>query len=258
MLNNLIEVLRHLEIVLKLASSEDATLLKADMLMKVCLNKLSNKDNPLAVSMKECLLDRYLSRRHKDVVSLLRYLTNPETEDKTGSSNLLPMASRQVIKSFAKQAIFRLFPNEIKNIEIEDDSMTTVTSDHKMQDEAMDNDLLSQYMKELEKLELPTEPNFWKPVLTGFQNSDYLATLITPQHIKHNSKSLDVVQSLYFGSKLLSSGTYKYIFIYIKLYLYVPDEGSLLPKYRYCTTSNDFELHIYIYIHITQSSWNDS
>ena len=49
----------------------------------------------------------------------------------------------------------RLFPNEIKNIEIEDDSMTTVTSDHKMQDEAMDNDLLSQYMKELEKLELP-------------------------------------------------------------------------------------------------------
>ena len=32
---------------------------------------------------------------------------------------------------------------------------------------------------------------------------------ITPQHIKYNSKSLDVVQSLYFGSKLPSSGTYK-------------------------------------------------
>ena len=28
---------------------------------------------------------------------------------------------------------------------------------------------------------------------------------ITPQHIKYNSKSLDVVQSLYFGSKLPSS-----------------------------------------------------
>ena len=90
----------------------------------------------------------------------MRYLTNPEPEDKTGSSNLIPMASRQVIKSFAEQAILRLVQNEIKNIEIEDDSMTTVTSDHKMQDEAMDNDLLSQYMKELEKLELPTEPNF--------------------------------------------------------------------------------------------------
>ena len=49
------------------------------------------------------------------------------------------MASRQVIKSFAEQAILRLFPNEIKNIEIEDDSMTTVASDHKMHDEAMDN-----------------------------------------------------------------------------------------------------------------------
>ena len=74
---------------------------------------------------------------------------------------------------------------------------------------------------------------------------------ITPRHIKHNSMSLDVVQSLYFGSKLPSSGMYKYKkFGYlVSLYLYVPDEGSLLPKYRDCTTSKDFELYIiYIYI----------
>ena len=44
----------------------------------------------------------------------------------------------------------------------------------------------------------------------------------------YNSKSLDVVQSLCF----------------VSLYLYVPDEGSLLPKYRDCTTSNDFELYL--------------
>ena len=31
---------------------------------------------------------------------------------------------------------------------------------------------------------------------------------ITPQHIKYDSMSLYVVQSLYFGSKLPSSGTY--------------------------------------------------
>ena len=36
---------------------------------------------------------------------------------------------------------------------------------------------------------------------------------ITPQHIKYNLKSLDVVQPLYFGSKLPSSGTYN-IYIY--------------------------------------------
>ena len=38
---------------------------------------------------------------------------------------------------------------------------------------------------------------------------------------------------------------------FVSLYLYVPDEGSLLPKYRDCTTSNDFEsyiLHTYTYI----------
>ena len=31
---------------------------------------------------------------------------------------------------------------------------------------------------------------------------------------------------------------------FVSLYLYVPDEGSLLTKYRYCTTSNDFELYL--------------
>ena len=37
---------------------------------------------------------------------------------------------------------------------------------------------------------------------------------------------------------------YIYIYIFVSLYLYVPDEGSLLPKYRDCTTSNDFELYL--------------
>ena len=35
-----------------------------------------------------------------------------------------------------------------------------------------------------------------------------------------------------------------YIYIFASLYLYVPDEGSLLPKYRDCTTYNDFELYL--------------
>ena len=34
---------------------------------------------------------------------------------------------------------------------------------------------------------------------------------------------------------------------FVSFYLYVPDEGSLVPKYRDCTTSNDIELYIYIY-----------
>ena len=53
-----------------------------------------------------------------------------------------------------------------------------------------------------------------------------------------------------------------HICIYISLYLYVPNEGSLLPKYRDCSTPNDFELYLmccgvtlllltmYIYIYI--------
>ena len=43
---------------------------------------------------------------------------------------------------------------------------------------------------------------------------------------------------------------YSYHTFFLSLYLYVPDEGSILSKYRDCTTSNDFELCIYIYIYI--------
>ena len=51
--------------------------------------------------------------------------------------------------------------------------------------------------------------------------------IITPQHIKYNSMSLDVVQSLYFG--------------------------SLLPKCRDCAASLSYLTHLtlsYIYIHV--------
>ena len=44
---------------------------------------------------------------------------------------------------------------------------------------------------------------------------------------------------------------YFFFFFFFSHYLYVPDEGSLLPKYRDCTTSNDFESYIYIYIYAT-------
>ena len=68
-----------------------------------------------------------------------------------------------------------------------------------------------------------------------------------------------------------------YIYTFVSLYLYVPDDGSLLPKCRDCTTCNDFELFIviisyifnvlwcdasvnllYIYIYIAQSSQDDT
>ena len=55
----------------------------------------------------------------------------------------------------------------------------------------------------------------------------------------------------YIGLKCHFNYFVLYIYIYIYIYdfffvffLYVPDEGSLLPKYRDCTTSNDFESYL--------------
>ena len=41
---------------------------------------------------------------------------------------------------------------------------------------------------------------------------------------------------------------YKLSDTFESLYLYDPDEVGLMPKYRDCTTYNDFELYIYIHI----------
>ena len=47
---------------------------------------------------------------------------------------------------------------------------------------------------------------------------------------------------IYIGLECHSN--YFVLYIYIYIYLYVPDEGSLMPKYRDCTTSIDFELYL--------------
>ena len=44
-----------------------------------------------------------------------------------------------------------------------------------------------------------------------------------------------------FVDDLFITSTTHHANIYIYIYVYVPDEGSLLPYYRDCTTSNDFE-----------------
>ena len=56
-----------------------------------------------------------------------------------------------------------------------------------------------------------------------------------------NTNPLDVLQSIYFSSKLPSSECTN------KAYYYVPDNGSLLPKYRDCTKPTGFALYLLLW-----------
>ena len=71
--------------------------------------------------------------------------------------------------------------------------------------------------------------------------SEIISCVIQSQNIS--------LSDIFYVSVVMSNAMITYIYIYIlyiyvSLYLYVPDEGSLLPKYRDCTTSNDFELYL--------------
>ena len=85
-------------------------------------------------------------------------------------------------------------------------------------------------------------------------NADYV---FQPVLIKVYQKEITLSRlSVYIYILYIYIYIYVYIYIrlkfvsFVSLYLYVPDEGSLLPKYRDCTTSNDFESYICIYIYI--------
>lgn len=187
LLDNLAESLRPLEFVLKILCSEDATLLKADMLMKLCLKKLDNKKNSIAANLKECLIKRYSSRRQKEVISLLRYLTNPE-DFKNESSDLFPLLSRQAVKKIAENTFLRLFPSECQTIEVDDNAESEVQGAASIAKTIEEEELMHEYLSEMNKLEmLPMKDS--RDFIVNNEFKYFEATLKKSEHLEllHNA-----------------------------------------------------------------------
>ena len=101
---NIVNVLKPLEIVIKELSTRDSSLLKAESSFIFIMNQIKGKDR-LSVTLRKSLKERFLDRRQKDVVSLLRYLHNPTTE-----VSEFPTSTKQMLKKFAELTYNRLFP----------------------------------------------------------------------------------------------------------------------------------------------------
>ena len=76
-ISNLVEALSPLEVVLKGICSEDATLVKAESSIAFVRKKLVNQKSILASKLHQAIIDRYFSKRNKEVVLLLMFLNNP-------------------------------------------------------------------------------------------------------------------------------------------------------------------------------------
>ena len=140
---NIVNVLKPLEIVIKELSTRDSSLLKAESSFIFIMNQIKGKDR-LSVTLRKSLKERFLDRRQKDVVSLLRYLHNPTTE-----VSEFPTSTKQMLKKFAELTYNRLFPEgclgdeEIE--EVEEEIGTNVTS-------LNEGDLLKQFYSEFDKI----------------------------------------------------------------------------------------------------------
>ena len=110
-LDQIVDVLRPLEIVTRKICQRDATLITADTIFSIALNKLKDLQTPISIQLYENLLKR-LSERRTILSDTLFYLHFAKMERPENS--LIEMASRSDITRNIRRLVARL-KNEVGN-----------------------------------------------------------------------------------------------------------------------------------------------
>jgi hypothetical protein len=136
-LEDVLKVLKPTELAVKELSKEDSTVLTSEGVFKFLFKNLADQSSDLSQEMLEALRKRYDERRNKDLVSLMRYLQNPEI--KQGDDEFKYSSKSSIINyviSIIKQNFFSEnevdFPLESSNEEAmeETNDLSVVTASH--------------------------------------------------------------------------------------------------------------------------------
>ena len=154
-ISHLVEALSPLEVVLKDICSEDATLIKAESSIAFVMKKLVNQKSILASKLHQANIDRYFSKRNKEVVSLLMFLNNPAESSVGNDFQSFQYLSRTTLKKVAEKIFNRLFPElpETDSDESEDQgTVVDLASNSLERDENHEMSLVQEYEREMNKL----------------------------------------------------------------------------------------------------------
>lgn len=107
-LENILNILKPLELGVKELSNEQATLLSSEGVFKFMFKKLNDIDSDLSNEMLTSLKTEFLKRRNKEVVSLMKFLQNSSISQGDNFDDIT-YASKPAIYAYAKETMSRLY-----------------------------------------------------------------------------------------------------------------------------------------------------
>ena len=117
-LTDIFDALEPVKLAAEALCRKNATLLTAEGIFKFLINKLNQKKSSLCIRMKDAVLKRFTERRQSNLVSLYKYLSNPDCLHEIEEHEIFNMPSKIVLQKTANSLLSRLFPT--KDIEILD------------------------------------------------------------------------------------------------------------------------------------------
>lgn len=124
-LEDLVQMLRPFEIVIKGLSTEDATILKGEQSMKFVMSELKSQSSILALKLEESLHKRYTSKRLETAIGLIKYLEDPDILHPNDTADFFHLPTPKNVKKLAVATFKRLYPLKVETQEEErfDDSI---------------------------------------------------------------------------------------------------------------------------------------
>lgn len=116
---HIVNTLQPLHMGLESFCGKDATLLSAEGIYVFMLRALKKVNTSLAEQLRLAVLDCIAERRQNDVVSLLKYLNNPESLKETVQFSFQKMPSRANLERVAFRMGRQLFPDTFKESDVE-------------------------------------------------------------------------------------------------------------------------------------------
>jgi hypothetical protein len=110
-LEDILKILKLTELAVKELSKDEATLLTSEGVFLFLFKKLRGQNTDLSNELLDALKKRFVERRNKDLVSLLRYLQNP-TLPRAEKNDEISYSSKTAIISTAKKILQRNFSSD--------------------------------------------------------------------------------------------------------------------------------------------------
>ncbi|XP_065652685.1 uncharacterized protein LOC136079950 [Hydra vulgaris] len=101
-LSDIVAALEPVKLAAEALCRQNATLLTAEGIFKFLVNRLKQQDSPLCIAMKSAILRRLEERRQSNLVSLYRYLSNPECLSDIEEHKVFNMPPKSLLQKTSK------------------------------------------------------------------------------------------------------------------------------------------------------------